>query len=89
VLDKHKTELFDLIKTAETIFYTTFPQEQANQHNRKTMLMLDVECFKDLMRTQKAYTFEIDSFEEINNLMLLNPFEKITALLKEYIFLPV
>ena len=87
-VEKSKTELLNLIKTAENIFYTIFPQELANQRNRETMLKPEIEWFTDLMRTQKAYMFELDSFEEIGRLMLLNPFEKITFLLKEYTILP-
>lgn len=79
-----KKGLSNLIHTAEKLFYQSFPQELETQRNNSTMLKNEVERFADIMRTQKAYSFQLENFEEVGKFLLLNPFEKALFLFQEY-----
>lgn len=82
--ESSKKELFSLIKLAENLYYKTFPQELENYQNTLKMLKPEVERFSDLMRTQKAHIFQIDDFQLVGDFLILNPFEQLNCLLREY-----
>ncbi len=86
--DSSKKELFNLIKLTENLYYKIFPQELENYQNTLKMLKPEVEWFADLMRTQKAHIFQIDDFQVVGNFLMLNPFEQLNYLLREYFNLP-
>lgn len=81
----YQKDFLSLIHSLEKVFYESFPQELENQYDNSAILKNEIERFTNVMSTQNAYPFQIESFEEIGNFLLLNPFQKAISLFQEYV----